>query len=192
MHHTFSLGAKLCQEAFLLGPVRRCRKHADVRRNLHYLTKEFNQNLRRCFILEHKDLYKTLKRKSKKKIKIITLMLFTLILIAIIYSLVSHRQYDLIETISPDGSHKIIVKYMDTHAWPFGPHDILILYRNKDSLFTHRIFKTKLYNDGKNPDKHNCTIRWENSVAVITLIGEEQQNEIYKIDFITMEVEALK
>ena len=37
----------------------------------------------------------------------------------------------------------------------------------------------ELWNDGKNMNQSNWKVDWKNDKAIVTIIGEEQQDEVY-------------
>lgn len=126
------------------------------------------------------------KLKSKMVIKtlknIILIMVTSIVLIFIFICFDIHKHEDLLSSKSLDSSYEIKVEYSSEDAWPFGPHSIYIYIKKDTKIFKSQLIETKLYNDGKIPDESNCTIEWNENIATVSLIGEEQDKEIININ----------
>ena len=72
-----------------------------------------------------------------------------------------------------------IIKLYSTSSpeWPFGPQDgrISLTRNNKNISFIDFVLK----NDGKSMNESNWKVNWENDKVMVTIIGEEQKDEIY-------------
>ena len=61
--------------------------------------------------------------------------------------------------------------------WPFGPQDGKIVLKKNAKTICQVDFE--LWNDGKNMNQSNWKVDWKNDKAIVTIIGEEQKDEVY-------------
>lgn len=132
-------------------------------------------------------------QKILNKILKLLLVLFCLFIGAIVLLVVYLAQvgtthYDLIGSTSPDQKHRIEVKYSTAGSWPYGPHSIHIYLKTNADSSGRIVAESKISNDGKQLRASNCVIDWVGSVAVVQLNGEEQDEEVIKIDCKNMRV----
>lgn len=89
--------------------------------------------------------------------------------------------------ISPDKTNTIKVQSKESFNFLlFGPSNISITCR-KNNLFgfiTKLTIDTTISNDGKSINDSNVNIEWiSEDIAIITLLGEEQNDEVIKVNF---------
>ena len=87
------------------------------------------------------------------------------------------------ETISEGGVYKIRV--IGKGAILFSSEDVEI-YAYKNNIFGFlNIFKykTSIANDGKQLNEDNFFVKWKDDIAILTLFGEEQEDEVFNIDY---------
>jgi hypothetical protein len=118
-----------------------------------------------------------------KKIKIFIRIIGLCILILIVFIIYSlyFQQYILVHSTSPNKNIEIIVKYKD--AVLMGPQDINIYYKKSNQLFEHHLISTDLFNNGGKPKKSNCIVKWNENCAKIIIVGSDQPEEIFEIQF---------
>lgn len=59
----------------------------------------------------------------------------------------------------------------------FGPQNGRIIFKNDSKKICRTDFI--LFNDGKGMDEDNWIVKWETDKVIVTIIGEEQSDEIY-------------
>lgn len=88
------------------------------------------------------------------------------------------------------GEYTIKLYSTSSPVWPFGPQDCrIVLTRNNKNI---SIIDFELRNDGKSMNEHNWKVNWENDKVMVTIIGEEQKDEIYYLYYNgkTFQIEA--
>lgn len=63
--------------------------------------------------------------------------------------------------------------------WPFGKQDGRIVLKKNGFSVCQSDFT--LHNDGKMMDEYNWDVKWEEDKAVITIRGEEQKDEVFRL-----------
>lgn len=121
----------------------------------------------------------------KVKLLFISICIFILIVIYFVILFFTGNLYMKIQSFtSPNNEYKITIKSKGAN-WPFGEEEIKIYaYENSfKGFFVKTSYKTNIYNDGKNLSEDNFSIKWEKDSAILTLSGEEQENENIIISF---------
>lgn len=63
--------------------------------------------------------------------------------------------------------------------FPFGSQDGRIILKSSSKKICRTDFI--ISNDGKSMDEDNWSVKWENDKVIVTIIGEEQSDEIYTL-----------
>lgn len=119
--------------------------------------------------------WEMIKLQKDLKITIILLLIF-FILFIIIYRINGDYVF---ESSSDNGMYRIAIK--SSGAFLFSSEDISInAYKG---LFKKIKYKSSIANDGKTLNKSNFDIIWKENIAILTIKGEEQDDEVLNIDF---------
>lgn len=86
--------------------------------------------------------------------------------------------------ISPNKEYIVVIKGYGP-KWPFGSENIkVIAYKNSISGYFNKVkYDTEIKNDGKLLNDSNYEIKWDENIAYLSLIGEEQEDENLVIEF---------
>ncbi|MDE6036261.1 MAG: hypothetical protein K2G36_10175 [Ruminococcus sp.] len=101
--------------------------------------------------------------------------LFILLIISI--NIIDHIP----RTITTEKHNTYIVELQakSSPVFPFGPQDGRIVLKNNSRKICKVDFV--LFNDGKSMDEDNWKVKWETDKVIITIMGEEQTDEIYNL-----------
>ena len=78
-----------------------------------------------------------------------------------------------------NGNYTIELKATSSPDWPFGSQDGRIVLKGNNKTISSVDFQ--LRNDGKGMGDYNWTVDWKNDKVIVTIIGEEQKDEVYYI-----------
>ena len=86
--------------------------------------------------------------------------------------------------ISPNKEYIVVIKGYGP-KWPFGSENIkVIAYKNNILGYFNKVkYNTEIRNDGKLLNDSNYEIKWDENIAYLSLIGEEQEDENLVIEF---------
>lgn len=102
-----------------------------------------------------------------------------LILIVTLFILIGGSGKTISESTSENKENKIIIDVKSSTL--YGSSQVKI---KGVAGWKYKNYKTEIHNDGKNLSEKNFEIKWENNDhAFVTLIGEEQGNEVIEILF---------
>jgi hypothetical protein len=106
----------------------------------------------------------------------------------IIYLVIIFTDTDVVTSSkSESGDYEIIIKA--DHPFTFGSHTVNV-YGKKNNSPKKLLFSTELANDGKALGEENVIIKWNGNKAIITLKGEEQEEEIRQVEFTSRKIEV--
>ncbi|MBA2871568.1 hypothetical protein HNQ85_001838 [Anoxybacillus calidus] len=88
---------------------------------------------------------------------------------------------------SESGDYEIIIEA--DHPLTFGNHTVYV-YGKENNSPKKLLFSTELANDGKALGEENVIIKWNGNKAIITLKGEEQEDEIRQVEFTSTKIEV--
>lgn len=129
---------------------------------------------------EWEDLYKKTEKRLKKAFIIILGIIAAIIIMAVLFwvSFVYRTEYKITTittSISPDGTHELILQAVGEAAWPFGPaNGRLILMENQNEV-SKRDFT--IYDDGGSIRDDIWTVMWYADYVEVILSGDEQSDE---------------
>ena len=85
---------------------------------------------------------------------------------------------------SPNKEYIVVIKGYGP-KWPFGSENIkVIAYKNNILGYFNKVkYNTEIRNDGKLLNDSNYEIKWDENIAYLSLIGEEQEDENLVIEF---------
>lgn len=87
---------------------------------------------------------------------------------------------DVSQYVNPVNNYKILFQTVGSPDWPFGKVDVRITLLN-DKNKKVEIINTSLQNDGKTVKEENIAIRWFEQYVEVTLLSDEQEDDIHKI-----------
>ena len=110
-------------------------------------------------------------------------ILCSFITVSVILGIIIYLQniYGLKEKyISPNKEYIVVIKGYGP-KWSFGSENIkVIAYKNSISGYFNKVkYDTEIKNDGKLLNDSNYEIKWDENIAYLSLIGEEQEDETY-------------
>lgn len=124
------------------------------------------------------------KKKKRIIIAIITVIVVALVAIfSIDFELTSAKNQEITkldEISSPDNKYLIVINQVGYPEF-FGSHNVKIQLINTNTNEEIKVIEEDISNDGKNLTSENWGVEWLEEEVVITLIGEEQNNEEFKI-----------
>ncbi|MBD5523441.1 MAG: hypothetical protein HDR04_03295 [Lachnospiraceae bacterium] len=129
---------------------------------------------------EWEELYRKTESRMKKAFKIILEIIVTIIIIIAPFwmSFVYRTEYKIktiTTSISPDGTHELILQAVGEAAWPFGPaNGRLILMENQQEV-SKRYFTIR--DDGGGVRDDSWAVTWHVDYVEVILFGEEQFDE---------------
>lgn len=87
------------------------------------------------------------------------------------------------EAVSDGGTYKI--KIIGKGSFLFSSEEVEIFaYRNNVlGFFDFFKYNTSIANDGKHLNGDNFFVKWKDDIAILTLFGEEQEDEVFNIDY---------
>jgi hypothetical protein len=86
---------------------------------------------------------------------------------------------------SESGDYEIIIEA--DHLFTFGSHTV---YGKENNSPKKWLFSIELANDGKALGEENVIIKWNGNKAIITLKGEEQEDELRQVEFTSTKIEV--
>ena len=115
------------------------------------------------------------------------IILCSFITVSVILGIIIYLQniYGLKEKyISPNKEYIVVIKGYGP-KWPFGSENIkVIAYKNNILGYFNKVkYNTEIRNDGKLLNDSNYEIKWDENIAYLSLIGEEQEDENLVIEF---------
>ena len=124
-----------------------------------------------------------LEKKKKIIIAIVTVIVIALFAIFVTNSVASVKKQEIIkldEITSPDNNYLIVINQVG-YPKAFGLHNVKIQLIDNETNEEIKVIEENISNDGKNLTSGNWVVEWLEKDVVITLIGEEQNNEEFKI-----------
>ena len=145
---------------------------------------------------EWEELYRKTERRMKKAFKIVLGTIVTvIIIIALLWmSFVYRTEYKIATittSISPDGTHELILQAVGEAAWPFGPANgrlILMEKQKMSQLYAKYAEVLKLImQEHKDPNGrvYNVDERWEfenNTFAILDVDGDGRQELVFNFN----------
>ena len=123
-------------------------------------------------------------KKKRIIIAIITVIVVALVAIfSIDFELTSAKNQEITkldEISSPDNKYLIVINQVGYPEF-LGSHNVKIQLINTNTNEEIKLIEEDISNDGKNLTSENWEVVWFEEIVVITLIGEEQNNEEFKI-----------
>lgn len=129
---------------------------------------------------EWEELYRKTERRIKKAFKIILGIIVTVIIIIALFWMgfvyrTEYKTTTITTSISPDGTHELVLQAVGEAAWPFGPaNGRLILLENQQKV-SKRDFTIR--DDGKSIRDDSWVVTWHEDYVEVILSGEEQFDE---------------
>ncbi len=129
---------------------------------------------------EWEELYRKTERRIKKAFKIILGIIVTVIIIITLFwmGFVYRTEYKITTittSVSPNGTHELILQAVGEAAWPFGPaNGRLILMENQEKISKKNF---TIRDDGKCIREDSWTVTWYEDYVEVILSGEEQFDE---------------
>ena len=122
---------------------------------------------------------------KKKRIIIIVVTVIVVGLVAIFAmdSITSAKNQEITkldEITSPDNNYLIVINQVG-YPISFDSHNVKIQLIDNKTNEEIKVIEEDISNDGKNLTSDNWEVEWFEEDVVITLIGEEQNNEEFKI-----------
>lgn len=124
-----------------------------------------------------------LEKKKKIIIAIVTVIVIALFAIFVTNSVASVKKQEVIrldEISSPENKYMIVINQVG-YPKAFGSHNVKIQLIDNETNEEIKVIEEDISNDGKNLTSGNWEVEWLEKDVVITLIGEEQNNEEFKI-----------
>ncbi len=123
----------------------------------------------------------------KKIVKIIcaALLVVAVIIGGIIISIIYKTKYeinDVTEFVNEGNNYKVVFQSVGQPEWPFGDTKVMVTLKNGQGEKINS-FKTYISDDGANASDSNISVTWFEEFVQITLMGSEQQDEIYSINY---------
>ena len=120
---------------------------------------------------------------KKKKIIIVIVTVIAIVAIFAMNSVTSVKKQEITkldEISSPDNKYIIVINQVG-YPISFDSHNVKIQLINNETNEEIKVIEEDISNDGKNLTSENWGVEWLEEEVVITLIGEEQNNEEFKI-----------
>ena len=123
---------------------------------------------------------------AKKKriiIVVVTVIVVGLVAIFAMDSITSAKNQEITkldEITSPDNNYLIVINQVG-YPISFDSHNVKIQLIDNKTNEEIKVIEEDISNDGKNLTSDNCEVEWFEEDVVITLIGEEQNDEEFKI-----------
>ena len=114
---------------------------------------------------------------------ILILLIGAAVVFAIDYAVTSAKKQEITkldEISSPDNKYLIVINQVGYPEF-FGSQSMKIQLINIKTNEEIKVIEEDISNDGKNLTSDNWEVEWFEEDVVITLIGEEQNNEEFKI-----------
>lgn len=84
-------------------------------------------------------------------------------------------------SVSPDGKYTAALDEVATQNGLFGSSKVRITVKCTENGEIIEIIEDYISNDGKRLFENNWNVKWNSDSVIITLIGEEQQDEIHTV-----------
>ena len=111
---------------------------------------------------------------------IFVLIVIGLVILAIIiFKIIEHIPET--EDTQSNGNYTVTLQSLGSPIWPFGPQDGQIILEKDDETISE--IKFVLRNDGKNMSEYNWDVEWQSDKVIVTIIGEEQNDEIFILSY---------
>ena len=120
---------------------------------------------------------------KKKKIIIVIVTVIAIVAIFAMNSVTSVKKQEITkldEISSPDNKYIIVINQVG-YPISFDSHNVKIQVINTKTNEEIKVIEEDISNDGKNLTSDNWEVEWFEEDVVITLIGEEQNDEEFKI-----------
>lgn len=122
-------------------------------------------------------------KKKRIIIAIVTVVVIAIIAIIAMNLVTSAKNQEITkldEITSPDNNYLIVINQVG-YPISFDSHNVKIQLINNETNEEIKLIEEDISNDGKNLTSDNWEVEWFEEDVVITLIGEEQNNEEFKI-----------
>ncbi len=80
-----------------------------------------------------------------------------------------------------NGEYTVILQALGSPGWPFGPQDGRVVLKKDGKTICRKNFT--LHNDGKNMGAWNWEVEWESGRVLVTISGEEQEDETLALEY---------
>ena len=124
------------------------------------------------------------KEKNKNYLIRILVILLIVVILSVLFMPIYYMNYKTktISEIYGDNNYKIVLKTIGESGFPFGDAKVKVtLYNDKNKKIDS--FVAIIKNDGKNIGEENISVDWLEEKVEITLIGEEQEDKIYEMNY---------
>ncbi len=122
-------------------------------------------------------------KKKRIIIAIVTVVVIAIIAIIAMNLATSAKNQEITkldEITSPDNNYLIVINQVG-YPISFDSHNVKIQLIDNKTNEEIKVIEEDISNDGKNLTSDNWEVEWFEEDVVITLIGEEQNNEEFKI-----------
>ena len=122
-------------------------------------------------------------KKKRIIITIVTVVVIAIIAIIAMNLATSAKNQEITkldEITSPDNNYLIVINQVG-YPISFDSHNVKIQLIDNKTNEEIKVIEEDISNDGKNLTSDNWEVEWFEEDVVITLIGEEQNNEEFKI-----------
>lgn len=122
-------------------------------------------------------------KKKRIIIAIVTVVVIAIIAIIAMNLATSAKNQEITkldEITSPDNNYLIVINQVG-YPISFDSHNVKIQLIDNKTNEEIKVIEADISNDGKNLTSDNWEVEWFEEDVVITLIGEEQNNEEFKI-----------
>ena len=122
-------------------------------------------------------------KKKRIIIAIVTVVVIAIIAIIAMNLVTSAKKAELTkldEITSPDNNYLIVINQVG-YPISFDSHNVKIQLIDNKTIEEIKVIEEDISNDGKNLTSDNWEVEWLEEDVVITLIGEQQNNEEFKI-----------
>lgn len=127
----------------------------------------------------------------KKAIKIIMTSMIILISIIIFISIIliglfiysiKFKISDVSKYENEQNNYTILFQAIGEPEWPFGSTKVKVTLLNSNGKKVES-FQADIHNDGGTADERNIDVNWQNSYVEVTLKGDEQEDDIHKMNY---------
>ena len=122
-------------------------------------------------------------KKKRIIITIVTVVVIAIIAIIAMNLATSAKNQEITkldEITSPDNNYMVVINQVG-YPISFDSHNVKIQLIDNKTNEEIKVIEEDISNDGKNLTSDNWEVEWFEEDVVITLIGEEQNNEEFKI-----------
>jgi len=122
----------------------------------------------------------------KKAVKIVLVIFATIVISVGIYIgqyiyKTEYRLTDKGEELSPDGKYAVLFQMVGVPDWPFGATTVRVTVYNTENDEKIKVIQDDIHDDGAVLRDCNRNVSWEEDSVIITLMGSEQEDEVYDI-----------